>query len=158
MRFLPRGAALYGKLAVYMAREIDPDSLHDSMRDDDMPPRLWTRGLELALPQREARTEEDAERDVEALRQRANRLVDRLRELVPEEPPPTIPEHDEAALTAFVRELEARISQATTPTERNGWLGHRFARRTLSSPEVCEVCAQPLERARGRCRGRPGRY
>lgn len=136
----------------------DPDALHDSMRDDDMPPRLWTRGLELALPQRAGRTDDDVERELQALRRRADRLIDVLRDLVPDEPPPTIPEHDEAALAAFVADVERRIERASVPSERNGWLGHRFARRTHLSPQVCEACSQPLERARGRCRGRPGRY
>jgi hypothetical protein len=141
-----------------MVTEKDPDELRDSMVCDDMPPRRWVRGLELALPQREEQTEEEADREIRQLRGRADRLVDRLRELVPDEPPPTIPEHDEGALRALCRELERRIEKASTPAQSNGWLGHRFRRRTDGSPSVCEVCAQPQERARGRCQGRPGRY
>lgn len=141
-----------------MGPEKDPDSLHDAIANGDMPPRGWTRGLELALPQRGERTEEEADREMLALRRRADRLVDALRDLAPEEPPPTIPEHDERALVALCRALEEKIKEARVPTERNAWLGHRFTRRTAASPVVCEVCAEPQERARGRCRGRPGRY
>lgn len=139
-----------------MAHEKDPDSLHDAMKNGDLPPRGWTRGLELALPQRH--TEEEQEREIKRLRGRADRLVDVLRDLVPDEAPPTIPEHDVGALNALCLTLEKRIDEASRPVQSNGWLGHRFARRTSGSPEVCEVCAVPLERARGRCRGRPGRY
>jgi hypothetical protein len=125
--------------------ERDPDRLHDAMRDDDMPPRIWPRGLSPATPARAGRTEEQADHDVRALRRRAMRLSDVLRALVPDEPPPTIPDHDEPALEALTLTLEHKIARAADVR------GHAYARRGAGLPMSCPGCARPIERAAERC-------
>jgi hypothetical protein len=124
--------------------ERDPDRLHDAMRDDDMPPRIWPRGLSPATPVRAGRTEEQAESDVRALRRRAMRLTDVLHALLPDEPPPTIPDHDEPALEALTATLEIRIAL------RAKVRGHWYVRRNRG-PWSCTTCARPIERAAEQC-------
>lgn len=124
--------------------ERDPDRLHDAMRDDDMPPRIAARGLGSSPSLRPGRTEEQIDRDVMALRRRAERLSDVLRAVAPDEPPPTIPESDEVALEALSRDLEKRIARAAMRR------GHRYERRG-NGPMSCPACARPIERAAERC-------
>ena len=125
--------------------ERDPDRLHDAMRDDDMPPRIWPRGLSPATPVRAGRTEEQAENDVRALRRRAMRLTDVLYTFFPDQPPPTIPDHDEPELEALTLDLEHRIARAAEAR------GHAYARRGPGLPLSCPTCARPIERAREQC-------
>lgn len=125
-------------------RESDPDRLHDAMRDDDMPPRVASRGLGSAPSLRPGRTEEQIDQDVMRLRRRAERLSDVLRAVSPDAPPPTIPENDEPALEALSRELETQIARAATRR------GHRYERRG-DGPLSCPLCARPIERAAETC-------
>lgn len=124
--------------------ERDPDRLHDEIRDDDMPPRLVSRGLGSAPSLRPHRTEEEADREVMALRRRAERLVDVLCAIARDEPPPTIPDADEAALVALAATLEERIARAAVRR------GHRYARRG-AGPLSCAACARPIDRAAEAC-------
>jgi hypothetical protein len=135
----------------------DPDEYRNAMVTDDMPPPGWTRGLEIALPQRNRRTEAEAERDVLRLRKDADDLVAELRDLVPALEPPTLPDDPEALERVIVR-LRQQIKVASVPQQHNGWLGHRFEARAPGSPRVCAVCNKTIADASGRCRGRPGRY
>ena len=109
-------------------------------------PRPWSSGLLPSWPASPLRTEEDIERDLTAARRRAERLVDVLHALSPEEPPPTIPDADEGALVALALALEERIAR------RANARGHRFARRDTGRPMACPTCARPIDRAAEPCR------
>lgn len=124
--------------------ELDPDVTRDSMRDDDMPPRLWSHGLVPALPLRPMRTDEDMERDMQALRRRAERLYLVLEALTRDEAP-TLPE-DEGAMMALVIALEDRIARAA-----NEHGSHSYTRRAPGRPIACPRCARPIERAAEAC-------
>lgn len=127
--------------------ERDPDRLHDAMRDDDMPPRMVSRGLGSAPSLRPGRTEEEADRDVMALRRRAERLVDVLLSVQRDESPPTIPDADEGALAALILVLEDRVARAANKR------GHGYTRRAPGLPLSCPLCARPIERAAEPCLG-----
>lgn len=121
--------------------ERDPDRLHDALRDDDMA-RTWSRGL---FPARPIRSDEDVERDVTALRRRAEHLVDVLHVIQRDESPPTIPDADEGALAALILLLEERIARAANKR------GHSYGRRALGLPMACPWCARPVDRAAEPC-------
>lgn len=125
--------------------EFDPDVFRDSMRNDDMPPRLWSRGLVPSMPVRPLRSDDDIEREMSAQRRRAERLVDVLHALERDESPPTIPEADEGMLDMLILSLEARIARAADVR------GHRFARRGPGLPMACPGCARPVDRAAELC-------
>jgi hypothetical protein len=93
---------------------------------------------------RPGRTDEQVDLDVRALRRRAMRLTDALHALQPEEPPPTIPDHDEPALEALTLDLESKIAQRAQAR------GHWYARRN-QGPWSCMTCARPIERAAEQC-------
>lgn len=113
-----------------------------------MPARSWARGLSPAAPTRPARTDEEVERDVYALRRWTERLVDVLCALVRDESPPTIPDADEEALAALVVTLEERIARAANRR------GHQYARRAPGLPLSCPRCAKPIDRAAEPCLAR----
>lgn len=135
----------------------DPDEYRDAMVTDNMPPPGWVRGLEVALPQRSDKTEAEIERRMSELQTRADELIAELRDLAPGSPPPTMPDEPEK-LERLVRQLEQQVRLASVPQQHNGWLGHRFVRRTESSLQVCSECNKTRSDAMGRCRGRPGRH
>lgn len=122
----------------------DPDVLRDSIRNDDMPPRLWSHGLVPALPVRPLRSDADAERDRMALMRRAERLIGALMELDGSEPP-TLPDADESTIDAFTAAIEDRVARAA------GARGHRYARRAPGRPWSCPGCARPIDRAAEYC-------
>lgn len=123
----------------------DPDVLRDSIRNDDMPPRLWSHGLVPALPLRPMRSAEDIDRDVLALRRRAERLAHVLQVMTMADPP-TIPEGEEGLLMVFVVSLEDRIAAAAND------LGHHmYARRAPGRPISCPRCSRPIDRAAEAC-------
>ncbi len=111
-------------------------------------PRPWSSGLLPSWPASPLRTEEDIERDLTAAQRRAERLVDVLQALAPDDPPPTLPDADEGALVALAVVLEERIAR------RANARGHRFARRDAGRPIVCPACARPIDRAAEPCLGR----
>ncbi len=135
----------------------DPDEYRNAMVTDAMPPKGWTRGLEIALPQRRELTETEAEREVLRLRKDADDLIAELRDLVPSMEPPTLPDDPDALERACVR-LRQQIRLASVPQQHNGWLDHQFKARTPNSPRVCTRCLKTIGDVAGRCRGRPGTY
>lgn len=149
-----------------MTVERDPDDYRDGAICDDVPGARWARarGLLPAPAQRPEQTEEEAEIELQGLRRRAERLVDALRRLDPTQDPPTLPDGDPETLRAYCASIEERIRFAREareqqiPGERNGWLGHQPRQRTPDGPRRCENCLLDLSRARGSCKGRPGRY
>jgi hypothetical protein len=126
-------------------RDYDGDACRKAAVEDGIAVSPWRRGLSLSLPTLPARSEEDAERELRALRRRAERLVDVLLELVRSDPPPTMPDTDEAALVAFASSIEERIAVQAVRH------GHRYARRAAGTPWSCGACARPIDRAAERC-------
>lgn len=148
MRFGRHGCVRRGTLFVQnmsTQHEHDGDTCRKAAIEDGVAIRPWRSGLAPLLPARPFRSDADAERDILALRRRAERLANVLQAMTMADPP-TIPDGEEGLLMAFVVAVEDRIARAA-----NDCGSHAYARREPGRPISCPKCARPIDRAAEAC-------